>query len=311
MAEAKHTSNGRSKADYRTVAEFAAAKRLDPAWLIELGVEDAEGGGFIILYFGEDGNLLYKRERGTATCRRMGVRFYHPKGTDLRLYGLDRLDACRRAGRAWLGEGESDVLALWAAGEPALGLPGAEAVTAIRKEDLEGIPDLVLTPDNDEAGARMTDAVATRLAALNWQGRLWRVRVPEGFKDVSDWRTADPEHFPEALRAAWLYQERIPLPAGRKQEHGIPRYEPFPLAALPPVLREYADAAASAIGCDPALVALPALAVVAGCIGNSRVIQLRRKWSEPAVLWAITVARSGGVKSAGFAAAVDHCTSIR
>jgi hypothetical protein len=78
-------------------------------------------------------------------------------------------------------------------------------------------------------------------------------------------------------------------------------------------LRDYTDAAAAAIGCDPALVALPALAVVAGCVGNSRAIQLRpgrRGWTEPAVVWAITVVRSGGVKSAGFDAAVgplqDH-----
>jgi len=85
----------------------------------------------------------------------------------------------------------------------------------------------------------------------------------------------------------------------------LPTYQPFPLDALPPTLREYVDAAAAAIGCDPALVALPALAVIAGCIGNSRAIQLRRRWSEPAVVWALTVARSGGVKSPAFSAAVD------
>jgi hypothetical protein len=71
------------------------------------------------------------------------------------------------------------------------------------------------------------------------------------------------------------------------------------------VFREYVDASAAAIGCDPALVALPALATVAGCIGNSRAIQLRRGWREPAVVWAITIMRSGGVKSPGFASAVD------
>ena len=50
----------------------------------------------------------------------------------------------------------------------------------------------------------------------------------------------------------------------------LPRYEPFPLDALPIILREYVDASSAAIGCDPSLVALPALAVAAGAIGNSR-----------------------------------------
>lgn len=91
----------------------------------------------------------------------------------------------------------------------------------------------------------------------------------------------------------------------------LPAYQPFPLAALPPVLREYVDSASAAIGCDSALVALPALAVTMSAVGNSRAIQLRRGWSEPAVLWAITIMRSGGVKSAGFAAAVDPLLEIQ
>jgi hypothetical protein len=85
----------------------------------------------------------------------------------------------------------------------------------------------------------------------------------------------------------------------------ITKYRPFPLEILPLTLRDYVGAASAAIGCDPALVALPALATAMSCIGNSRAIQLRRGWSEPAVLWAITIARSGSAKSPGFSAAVD------
>jgi hypothetical protein len=65
------------------------------------------------------------------------------------------------------------------------------------------------------------------------------------------------------------------------------------------------DASASAIGCDPALVALPALAVVAGCIGNSCAIQLKRGWTEPCVIWAVTITPSGQRKSPGWAAGTD------
>lgn len=91
----------------------------------------------------------------------------------------------------------------------------------------------------------------------------------------------------------------------------LPAYQPFPLSALPPVLRDYVDASSAAIGCDAALVALPALAVTMSAIGNSRAIQLRRGWSEPAVLWSITIMRSGGGKSPPFAAAIDPLLEIQ
>jgi hypothetical protein len=107
----------------------------------------------------------------------------------------------------------------------------------------------------------------------------------------------------------WLLTEKtVCVTAGcpkKPPPRPLPGCAPFPLVCLPPVLREYVDAAAAAIGCDVSLVALPALAVAAGCIGNRRAIQLRRGWREPAVLWAITIVRSGGAKSPGFAAAVD------
>jgi hypothetical protein len=85
----------------------------------------------------------------------------------------------------------------------------------------------------------------------------------------------------------------------------LPPYMPFPLPNLPPILREYTDANAAAIGCDPALVALPSLAVAAACIGNSCAIRLKRGWVEPAVVWAVTITPSGQRKSPGWAAAVD------
>jgi hypothetical protein len=91
----------------------------------------------------------------------------------------------------------------------------------------------------------------------------------------------------------------------------IPAYQPFPLPALPPTLREYVDASAAAIGCDPALVGLPALAVVAGCIGNSRALRLKKGWTETAIVWTVSVAPSGALKSPAFGAAVDPLLEIQ
>src|SRR5262245_27385575 len=73
----------------------------------------------------------------------------------------------------------------------------------------------------------------------------------------------------------------------------LPPFQPFPLHALPPVLSDMVKAAAAAVGCDPALAALPALAVAAGCVGNARALLLKRGWAEPCVLWTLTVAASG------------------
>src|SRR5262249_35147262 len=80
----------------------------------------------------------------------------------------------------------------------------------------------------------------------------------------------------------------------------LPEYQPFPLRALPEPLREYVRQAALALGCDPAYVALPALAVVASLIGNARAIRLKRDWSEPSVLWTVVVGDSGTLKSPAY-----------
>ncbi len=80
---------------------------------------------------------------------------------------------------------------------------------------------------------------------------------------------------------------------------------------LPPILAEMVTATTEAIGCDPALAALPALAVVASAIGNSRAVLLKRGWIEPAVVWAITVAESGGHKSPAYSAVVDPLVSLQ
>jgi hypothetical protein len=90
-----------------------------------------------------------------------------------------------------------------------------------------------------------------------------------------------------------------------------PAFRPFPVEALPPVLCDLVGAAAEAIGCDPALVVCPALAVVAGCVGNARAVVLKRGWVEPAVIWALTVADSGGHKSPAYHAAVQPLTDLQ
>jgi DNA polymerase I-like protein with 3'-5' exonuclease and polymerase domains len=91
----------------------------------------------------------------------------------------------------------------------------------------------------------------------------------------------------------------------------LPPYTPFPLEALPPVLSDLTREAAAAIGCDPALVAVPAIATAAGCVGNSRAVLLKHGWIEPAIVWGLTVAPSGGHKSPAFHAATSPLMELQ
>lgn len=75
------------------------------------------------------------------------------------------------------------------------------------------------------------------------------------------------------------------------------RYRPFPVDALPEPVRGTVTVTALAIGCDPSFVALPLLSGLASAIGNTRRIQLKRAWTEPAVIWTAIVGESGTKKS--------------
>jgi hypothetical protein len=74
-------------------------------------------------------------------------------------------------------------------------------------------------------------------------------------------------------------------------------YQPFPVAALPTVVGQFASGVARALGCDEACVALPALAAMASAIGRTRVIQLKQGWEEPCVVWSAVVGYAGTLKS--------------
>lgn len=73
--------------------------------------------------------------------------------------------------------------------------------------------------------------------------------------------------------------------------------KPFPVSDLPDPLRKFVAEGAAAIGCDPAYLALPLLAGAASAIGNTRRIQLKRSWTEGAIVWTGVVGESGTTKS--------------
>jgi len=77
----------------------------------------------------------------------------------------------------------------------------------------------------------------------------------------------------------------------------IQPYHPFPLDVLPGPIASFAHMSAQAMCCDPCFVALPLLVGLASAVGNSRRVQLKRCWTEPAILWGAIVGESGSMKS--------------
>jgi hypothetical protein len=114
----------------------------------------------------------------------------------------------------------------------------------------------------------------------------------------------DPEHYNPPLKGK-------AGPGEAKSHRPIPSHRPFPVEALPKAVRQYVEGSAAAIGCDPALVALPVLAVLGAAVGNSRRIQLKKGWTEPAVVWATVLAPSGELKSPAFDAALAHVRRLQ
>lgn len=88
-------------------------------------------------------------------------------------------------------------------------------------------------------------------------------------------------------------------------------FRAFPLELLPGPLANYIDASAAAIGCDPAMVALPTLAACAGAAGNSCVLRLKRTWDEPCVLWLPVVAPSGELKTPAWKAGTGALLALQ
>jgi hypothetical protein len=84
----------------------------------------------------------------------------------------------------------------------------------------------------------------------------------------------------------------------------LPAYKPFPVAELPRPLALFVAEGAAALGCDPAMVALPGIAVCGSLIGNTRTTRLKNSWEEPCIFWTCVIADSGTLKSPAHDAAV-------
>ena len=226
------------------------------------------------------------------------------------LYGLLELAG---ADRVIIVEGEKAAEAAQSIGLIATTSPhGSKSASKVDWSPLAG-KDCVILPDHDEAGRAYANDVVAILSQLTPAPKVRVVeleKLPGGSPmpkggDLVDWidahgDAAEPETIADNLNT---------LVDAAEVEIAEPRtacnecFQPFPSDTLPEPVRGFVVAAAKAIGCDPSYIALPLLACLARAIGNKRVIRLKRSWTEPAVIWAAIIGKSGTQKTPALQAA--------
>jgi len=160
--------------------------------------------------------------------------------------------------------------------------------------------DVVILPDNDEAGEEYADAVTAILAKLKPAPVAKVVELPELPEkgDIHDWLEARDAHDPGEL---WATIEKLsdeaPVVPFQRRTPTVERFRAFPTDALPEPIRGLVVGGAKSIGCDATMIALPLITGLASAIGATRRIRLKKGWCEPAVLWTSIVAESGSHKT--------------
>jgi hypothetical protein len=84
----------------------------------------------------------------------------------------------------------------------------------------------------------------------------------------------------------------------------------FPTEALPSTVARFVEEAARAIGCAPDAIGLAALVTLGSAIGNSRVIQPKRSWTESTEIFGGVIGGPGEKKTVALAMATDPARKL-
>ncbi len=168
---------------------------------------------------------------------------------------------------------------------------------------------VIVLYDNDETGRREGPKRVAELLSAGAASAV-SIHVPDPHKDVCDYLRSGGS-VREIVQIADAAATQPPA-SGSNKEVVSPsppapdrEWTPFPVALLPSPVAQFVAETATALGCDPALIALPCLAVLASAIGNARSIRLKSSWTEPSILWAASIGESGTLKSPAFDAAME------
>jgi hypothetical protein len=215
----------------------------------------------------------------------------------------DVLAAAREQRVAYVVEGEKDVLGLERLGLVATtNAGGAGKWLPSYAEAFRGARGVYVIPDNDTPGRKHAEEVARSVYEIGIPVKIVALpNLPEK-ADVSDWLASGGTG--EQLRTLahdaplWKPFDSTAIEAEIVTKQVTPAaFQPFPIGVLPEALRRFVIEGSQMIGCDTAYVALPTLSAIASAIGNTHRIQLKRGWTEPAIIWATTIGESGTAKS--------------
>jgi DNA polymerase I len=267
--------------------------------LAALGLEytDLFAAEAVYRYHDADGELLFEEVRrpgAKARFRRPAGRggyTWNLQGVPRVLYRLPELLAAPPETLIWLAEGPKDVETLRGWGLVATCNPmGAGSWRAEYTETLAGRHVRFLA-DNDPAGLRHRATVASELLAV--VASLKQVDLPGvgPGEDVTDWaaRGGSP--------ALLLVTEELTSLTSLTSLGDISAPVPFPLDVFPPPVRRYIEEGARSLHCPPDLIAVPLLGFTGAALGRQAVIEIKRGFTERAVLWLATVAKPGAAKS--------------
>jgi hypothetical protein len=165
-----------------TLEAYAASKNLPLGFLTsdEVALEDGtcyvralgrEVPAVEIPYADQDGEQLATRYRISPDG---DDKFRWEKGSSTTLYGLHKLEEAHDAGYLLLVEGEFDCHTAWYRGLPAVGVPGVDNWRDEWAEHLNGIPEIFVMVEPDEAGKKLW---RTLVSCKTLYGRLRKVVI--------------------------------------------------------------------------------------------------------------------------------------
>jgi hypothetical protein len=133
---------------------------------------------------------------------------------------------------------------------------------------------------NDTLRARGGDAVRERIDAA----KPYVPKTTKGDRPLDSAQHSDrSEEFPEPDDISCLNEPPAPN---------------FPTECLPAVMRAWVEEGASALQAPAEMIAVPMIAVTAGCIGSGAAIELNRKgWQERCAMYCAVFAPKGSIKS--------------
>jgi len=174
--------------------------------------------------------------------------------------------------------------------------------------------DVVVLPDNDEAGRVYAEAVVEQLERLDPHPVVRVVELPGlgDSEDAVEWIDASQSASVEEIRAELesLVETTVTVTPASPEPDMI-RFQPFPTHLLPEPVRGFIDNGARAIGCDPSYLALPMLSCLAAAIGNTRRLELKRGWTVPSIIWTAIIGESGAAKSPAFRLVTRLLTAVQ